>query len=195
MIDEEAGSQRGLGDRVFEAAVYAAFGLSFTLVFLSLSHPTLSLGSFLLGAVTFCGACGLALARGVLAAERPARHWHWPLIVAAVYIAATVACYATDAPVRARFVASESAFQRAVDALPPPGSAKQISVPSHIGLFAISRADAHSDGYLFYDADGGDFSDTGAGIAYLPRGVTGSLPQQDAFTHLKGPWYAWIGYS
>jgi hypothetical protein len=80
---------------------------------------------------------------------------------------------------------------------PPPWLATppKISVPSHIGLFAISMADAHSDGYLFYDADGGDFSDTGAGIAYLPRGVTGSLPQQDAFTHLKGPWYAWIGYS
>src|SRR5262245_31635152 len=100
---------------------------------------------------------------------------------------------------RLAWAISEPMLARVVTTLPPPDHAVQgrLLVPTHIRLYNIDHVEADAGGYLFYDAQGGDLADLGAGFAYLPHGIP-TDPGQYGFrhlVHLDGPWYTFVEYS
>jgi hypothetical protein len=118
-----------------------------------------------------------------------------PVLAAAVLVAGVVA----QVPLKTRFAFSASAFQGTVrDAGPPTSRSDDLnfsgSCPSWIGLYAIDSCESTGNGgVLFFDPLGNAMLDY-AGFAYVPNG-----PQRDTswlqspqFTHLRGPWYAFV---
>jgi hypothetical protein len=191
--DQSEGATVGLSrsERIIAGALYGLFGLAIVTIVWSFSHPTLDLFAIGIGAAGFALAVlGLILCDAVrMQGTRRGR----PLIVAGLAIVLLIAIHATNASLRLLWTISEPAFARVVATLPPPDRPSQrwISVPSRIGFYSIDHAQADLGGYLFYDAQGGDLADIGAGFAYLPHGIP-TDPGQYGFRHLDGPWYTFV---
>jgi hypothetical protein len=158
----------------------------------ALSHATAELELAVVGG----GLIGVAVVVALAAGPRRGERWHW--VVVLVTLVLVGAAYETQAPMRARWAVSQSAFDRMLTTLPPtvgstwsrPG---QAPVTGRVGLYRVSEIDIVPAGYLFRDPDGGQLSHTGVGgVAYLPAGP-GSVPadQRLVLTHLRGPWYAY----
>ncbi len=97
----------------------------------------------------------------------------YPMVTAAIAIVLLMIVHATNASRRLLWTISEPAFAHVVATLPPPDRPAQNrpSVPSLIGVYNIDYAEADAGGYLFYDAQGGNLADLGAGFACLPGGI------------------------
>jgi hypothetical protein len=159
---------------------------------IALSHATAELNLAVIGG----GLIGLAVVVALAAGPRRGEGWRWVVVLVALVVLG--AAYGTQAPLRARWTVSQSAFDRILTTLPPtvgstwsrPG---QAAVTGRLGLYRVSEIDIVPAGYLFRDPDGGQLSHTGVGgFAYLPAGP-GSVPadQKLVLTHLRGPWYAY----
>jgi hypothetical protein len=99
-------------------------------------------------------------------------------------------------PLRARWAASEGAFESWVDRAPQVGASDELvyfDVPDRIGLFRIRDAYRQGDAVIFYEATGSVLDD--AGFAYLPSGPFPELEsgsfEAPHFRHLGGDWYSW----
>jgi hypothetical protein len=177
----------GLG---FTITVGCVAGASVLLV--AMSHATAELELAAVGGGLIVVAVAVALAAGPRRGER----WHWVLVLLTLLLIG--AAYQTQAPLRARWAVSESAFDRMLTALPPtigstwsqPGHAP---VSGRVGLYRVSEIDIVPAGYMFDDPDGGQLSDSGqAGFAYLPAGPASVPPAQGlVLTHLRGSWYSY----
>jgi hypothetical protein len=194
--DQSEGAVVGLSrsERIVAGALYVVLGLAIVMIVWSFSHPTLALLPFGIGAAGFALAViGLVLCNAI---RVPGIRRGRPVLVAGIAIVLLIAVHATDAPLRLRWAVSEPMFARVVAALPPPDRPVQrwLAVPSQIGLYSIDQAEADAGGYLFFDAQGGDLADLGAGFAYLPHGIPAD-PGQYRFRHLDGLWYTFVGDS
>src|SRR5262249_2157634 len=124
--------------------------------------------------------------------RRPRWLW-WAL---AAIAAVPVLLFPTHLPMRARWAASEWAFDHIVSTLPSRAdvtwqSPRSVSVPAHVGLYTVSRLDIVPAGYVFHDPDGGDLGDTGdAGFIYLPEGPS-VVPVEEGYVlvPLHAAWY------
>jgi hypothetical protein len=197
-LDNRDDRPRWWFERVLVVVVYVAVVVGAALSLWAGSHASLSLAPLLLGLALF-GAAGFIAVMSAIALGPIARRWRWhtAVIVGVAVVAGGLS--ATDLPLRARWIASQSAFNREIGKLPPLSAADgdaTITAPSHIGWFSISNVDPLPTGYVFTDASGGDTSDFGNGFAYMPDGPIPALEDEGyQFTHLGGAWYAWVGYS
>jgi hypothetical protein len=165
-------------------ASFAVTVIGTAVLFLAISHAAPNFNDLVVGGLIFGAGALIALIRAFMATDGRAH-----LVVVVACALALVAGDYTGAPMQTRWKFSEPAFENVVARSPA-----DIKAPFRAGLYEVEQVDASADGYLFYDS-ADDLSDTGDGIAYLPRGNRGAFPDQDAFIHLDGPWYAWVGNS
>lgn len=172
-------------ERAITGLLYVVLGLATLTIAWSFSHATWSLPPLEIGGTVFVLATfGLVMCYVV---RVPRGHAGRALLVAALCVLLLIALNATNASLRLRWAASESAFAR-VAATVPAGGGSRVD-PSRIGLYNITRVDTYpGGGYLFFDTQGGDLADIGAGFAYLPNGPG----KAGGFRHLHGPWYTFV---
>jgi hypothetical protein len=191
--DQSVGAPAGLSssERIIACALYAVLGLAFVVIAWSFAHPTLNVFAFGSGAAGFALAVfGLVMGNVI---RVPGARRGRPLVVAGIAVVLLITIQSTGGSLRLLWTISEPMFARMVAILPPPDRAApgRLSVPSQIGLYNIDHGEADVGGYLFYDAQGGDLADIGAGFAYLPHGIPVD-PGQYEFRHLDGPWYTFV---
>ena len=162
------------------------------LVLWSQSHPGFALLTGAFGSLL----CLLAAGGWVASLFVGERARGLKLLVVPAVAVVTGALLFFDAPLRARWSFSESAFGREVRKLPSPlpgfeGGPMGVHVPDRIGLFSIDDAYRYDNAVLFYD-EVGSFTDS-AGFAYLPDGLPARLDDGTLkLTRLGGSWYAFV---
>ncbi|MEJ7833047.1 MAG: hypothetical protein WKF79_09045 [Nocardioides sp.] len=138
------------------------------------------------GLVAFVGVglMGLAWVVRVVTAVAMTRRWSWWFVMAPVLGGVAIGLVAVDAPLRARFAASQDAFERAIQ----EGRAIE---DQRLGLYEVREIAQGPGGCTLAYDDVGSFLGR-AGFALCPDGV----PQQDVdnfgpmdFEHLAGDWY------
>jgi hypothetical protein len=170
------------------AMVYGFTGVGVAGIALGQRHAALNFDDMLIGGVMFGFGTVIALMWAAVFETG------WPLLTVGLCVMTLIGAGVTRTPLQFRFLLSEAAFAQWVAS--QPAGHPDVSTPFRLGLYDINMVEGSSDGYLFYDA-ASDLSDTGDGIAYLPTGDARAFNtyDQDVFTHLFGPWYAWVGYS
>lgn len=188
------------------AAALTAAAVAATCLLWGLSYPGYPMdvaAVVLLGAVT---SLVLAASWGGRARRAGRSRWGSAAVPAVVSLllaaAAATAGLAGEAPLRARWAASQEAFESQVAALGAPGAVGGASgsftplagCPSMIGSYPISRCVALDQGYLFLQT-GNPITDD-SGFAYLPGGTTPEAAglDPDSMTPLGGPWWTWSCY-
>ncbi len=120
----------------------------------------------------------------------------WGVVIAPVLVLATIGLVVTDAPLRARWAASDQAFARVVDDArrdAPEGPRVQLPVPGRLGLYRVSEAYQLGDGIFFVVLGGGGLM-SAEGFAHLPTGPSPMLAAQHegvTFRSIGNDWYAW----
>jgi hypothetical protein len=105
------------------------------------------------------------------------------LVAAPLAGAVVVALVVADAPLRARWILSRTAFEAAVESGEPQAG--------QLGLFEIRSVSRQDEAVWFTETHTGLF--TSGGFAYLPDGPSQSagMGEWSEYRHLGGPWYAW----
>lgn len=173
------------------AALLGGFGFSFAgMPWLTVAPATLAL--LAIGLMWLIGFIVYGLFR-----RRPRpRGW----IVAGLILALSIGAIALNLPVKARFAASEPAFNQLVkQAGSPPAHLNEndpVEFPSGcprlVELYAIDDCQTTSGGYLFFDPLGNALVDY-AGFAYLPNGPrleSNAGFELQELIHIHGNWYA-----
>jgi hypothetical protein len=118
------------------------------------------------------------------------------IVVSPVCAVLTASLVVTDVPLRARWEASEDAFDEFVATLPEAGPSQEwrpLPPPGRLGWYDIRDVRQIGEAVILWEASGA-FSDD-AGFAFLPEGPFPELEsgsfENPTFEHLGGPWYAW----
>lgn len=126
-----------------------------------------------------------------LRSRRP-RPW-WGIVAPVVIVVVSVGLTAVDAPLRARWAVSRSAFAAAADDTDRGSEADPVVVPDRLGTYRVSGAHV-LDGGLFFTTEGGGGLMSAEGFAHLPDGPSERHRTQYegvTFRALGDGWYAW----
>jgi hypothetical protein len=146
------------------------------------------------------GACWCAFAAVWVAGRRRCRAPRvpgWTLPVAAAMVVAAGALAVADVPLRARWAASEQAFDDVVVRAQVDGSPSgraRIEVPRRIGAYRIDAAERIDSATLFETAGSPGIFGT-EGFAHLPDGPESLPPDRSmgmSFEPLGDDWYTWL---